>query len=112
MTAVARMGFERVGRVSLPEQGLRGFRFNSAGETILALEPSGPGHSENALKGRGPHIYGISIAVSDVGQTRRIAEWGYGREMKSYEGLLGESFAAPTFEELGLIMEFHQPPSP
>jgi hypothetical protein len=50
---LSRIGFERIGRVSLPEQGLRGFPFNSAGETILALEPSGPGHSEDALKRRG-----------------------------------------------------------
>ena len=108
---LSRMGFERGVSVNLPEQGLRGFRFDSAGETILALEPTGPGPGADALKSRGAHIYGISIAVADVGQARRIAEWGYGREMKSYEGLLGKSFAA-SFEELGLLMEFHQPPSP
>ena len=109
---LSRMGFERAGRVNLPEQGLRGFRFDSAGETILALEPTGPGPGADALKSRGPHIYGISIAVADVGQARRIAEWGYGREMKSYDGLLGKAFAAPTFGELGLLMEFHEAPSP
>lgn len=109
---LSRLGFERGVSVNLPEQGLRGFRFDSAGETILVLEPTGPGPGTDALKSRGPHIYGISIAVADVGQARRIAEWGYGREMKSYDGLLGKSFAAPTFEELGVLMEFHQSPSP
>jgi len=107
-----RIGFERVGEVKLPEQGLRGIRFDSAGETILALEPDGPGPAADALKQRGPHIYGISIAVADIGLARRIAEWGYGREMKSYRGLLGESYAAPTHSELGFVMEFHQSPAP
>ena len=106
------IGFERVGEVKLPEQGLRGIRFDSAGETILALEPDGPGPAADALKQRGPHIYGISIAVADIGLARRIAEWGYGREMKSYRGLLGESYAAPTHSELGFVMEFHQSPAP
>ena len=79
---LSRMGFERIGRVSLPEQGLRGFpsiqlakpfsRLNRLGQAIAKM-PSSP---------RG-HIYGISIAVADVGQARRIAEWGYGREMRS-----------------------------
>lgn len=109
---LSRMGFKRVGAVKLPEQGVRGFRFDSAGETILALEPAEPGPAADALKQRGPHIYGISIAVADVGQARRIAEWGYGREMKSYQGLLGDSFAAPTTTDLGFMVEFHQPPSP
>ena len=107
-----RMGFSPVGEVKLTEHGLRGFRFDSSGETILALEPDGPGAAADALKQRGPHIYGVSIAVADVGLARRIAEWGYGREMTSYQGLLGKSYAAPTHAELGLIMEFHQAPSP
>lgn len=109
---LSRMGFKRAGTVSLKEQGLRGFRFDSAGETILALEPAGPGAAADALKKRGPHIYGMSIAVADVGLARRIAEWGYGREMTTYQGLLGNSFAAPTSAELGVLLEFHQPPSP
>ena len=109
---LSRMGLKRVETVSLKEQGLRGYRFDSAGETILALEPAGPGSAADALKKKGPHIYGLSIAVTDVGQARRIAEWGYGREMKSYQGLLGKSFVAPTSAELGVIMEFHQLPLP
>lgn len=106
-----RMGFKPVGAVNLPEQRLHGYRFDSAGETILALEPSGDGAAADALRQRGPHIYGMSIAVAEIGIARRIAEWGYGREMTSYQGLLGESFAAPTTAELGFIMEFHQSPS-
>lgn len=111
---LSRMGFKPIGEVSLLEQGLRGFRFDSGGETILALEPSGPGPATDALKVRGPHIYGISIAVTDVGQARRISEWGYGREMKRYPGMLGDSFAAPTTADLGFVVEFHQlaPPQP
>lgn len=107
-----RMGFEPAGAVKLPEQGLRGFRFDSAGETILALEPDGPGAAADALRQRGPHIYGISVAVAEIGIARRIAEWGYGREMTSYEGLLGKSFAAPTTGDLGFMLEFHQSPAP
>lgn len=107
-----RIGFTRVGDVKLPQHGLRGFRFDSAGETILALEPDGPGPGADALKQRGPHLYAISIAVADLGLARRIAEWGYGREMTSYEGVLGKSFAAPTNGDLGFMVEFNQPPSP
>lgn len=103
-----RMGFNSAGEVKLPEQGLRGFRFDSAGETILALEPDGSGPAADALRQRGPHLYGISIAVTEIGIARRIAEWGYGKEMKSYQGLLGKSFAAPTSTELGFMLEFHQ----
>ncbi|MDV3256893.1 MAG: VOC family protein [Sphingomonas sp.] len=105
---ISRLGVRQVGLVTLPEQGLRGFRFESGGETILALEPSGPGPAADALQKRGPHIYGISIAAADVAQARRIAEWGYGREMRTYEGLFGKSFAAPTYPELGFLVEFHQ----
>lgn len=107
-----RMGFRRVGEVRLAKHGLRGFRFESGGETILALEPDGPGAAADALGQRGPHIYGISVAVGDIGLARRISEWGFGREMASYQGLLGESFAAPTASELGFTLEFHQSPSP
>ena len=109
---LTRMGFNRAGEVSLPEQGLRGFRFDSAGETILALQPVGPGPAADALAQRGAHVYGLSIEVEDVGRARRIAEWGYGREMTTYQGLLGEAFAAPTSAELGFMLEFHQTPSP
>lgn len=105
---LSRMSLTRTGEVTLSEHGLRGFRFDSGDETILALEPTGPGSAADALKERGPHIYGISIAVADVGQARRISEWGYGREMKRYQGLLGDSFAAPTTADLGFVMEFHQ----
>ena len=109
---LTRMGFNRAGEVSLPEQGLRGFRFDSAGETILALQPVGPVPAADALAQRGAHVYGLSIEVEDVGRARRIAEWGYGREMTTYQGLLGEAFAAPTSAELGFMLEFHQTPSP
>lgn len=105
---ISRLGMRQVGHVTLPEHGLRGLRFESGGETIFALEPSGPGAAADALQKRGPHIYGISIAAADVAQARRIAEWGYGREMRSYEGLFGKSFAPPTYTELGLFVEFHQ----
>lgn len=109
---LVRMGFNRAGEVNLPQQGLHGFRFDSAGESILALQPLGPGPAAEALAQRGAHVYGVSIAVADIGLARRIAEWGYGREMTSYQGLLGQAFAAPTSAELGFMLEFHQSPSP
>ena len=103
-----RMGFISEGAVELPNHGLRGFRFVSGGETILALEPSGPGAAADSLALRGPHLYGISIAVADLALTRRIVERGYGQPLAPYQGLEGQAVTAPASAELGLLLEFHQ----
>lgn len=105
---LARLGFQNAGAVELTHHGLSGYRFDSGDGTVFTLEATGSGDGAEIFKRRGPHVYGISIAVADVDQARRISEWGYGREMISYDGPLGKSFTAPTTEDLGLVVEFHK----
>ena len=62
----------------------------------------------------GARILGVSFGVSDLGRARRWVERGYERKLTTYRGLSGESFLAPTRDDLGLSIEFHamQPGEP
>ena len=52
-------------------------------------------------------MFGVSIGVEDLGLAKRRVERGYETTLDDYHGLLGESFLAPTENDLGLMMEFH-----
>ena len=81
---------------------------------ILALQPDGAGIAAQTMANGGARILGVSFGVSDLGRARRWVERGYERELTTYRGLSGESFLAPTRDDLGLSIEFHamQPGEP
>ena len=104
---LAKMGFSGGEPVHIPRISARGYRVPVGTTYILALEPDGPGISADALSKGGPQVLGASIAVTDLDRAQRWVERGYQQELKRYDGALGESFLAPTQEDLGLFIEFH-----
>lgn len=105
------LGFARGEPFVMAELGLRGLRFAAGTGSILLLKPSGPGSAADALAARGPQLYGVSIEVADLDRARRIVERGYGQKVTTYRGVADEAFAAPTYGELGVVIEFHASPN-
>jgi hypothetical protein len=103
-----RLGFRAGAPVHLPNIKAKGLRYDTAREAIILLQPDGPGPAADALSARGPHVYGVSIAVTDLGRAQRILQRGYGRPLKRYQGAMGEAISAPSRDEVGLTIELHQ----
>jgi len=109
---LARMGFADARPVHITQIAARGFCVKIGPSSLLALQPDGPGLADEALKSGRSQILGVSIAVADLGRAQRLVERGYERVLTRYAGLLGDSFLAPTRDDLGLLVEFHaMPPS-
>jgi hypothetical protein len=102
-----KMGFADGGPVRIPQITAVGYCVAVGDKHIFTIQPNGPGVAADALRSGGPQVLGISIGVSDFGRAKRRVERGYEKELASYQGLLGESFLAPTQEDLGLFIEFH-----
>ncbi|PWK87745.1 VOC family protein [Fulvimonas soli] len=102
-----RMGFGHAVPVGLPEVGAKGFCVPVGPTALLALQPDGAGLAGRTLASGGPRILGVSFGVADLGRAQRWVERGYERELATYRGLSGESFLAPTQDDLGLSIEFH-----
>jgi hypothetical protein len=105
--ALARMGFSEEGDVAVPQIGARGVRFHAGPDTILLLSPNGAGLAARALAKRGGHVLGVSIGVQDVERAQRLVAHGYGVAVERYVGLEGDSILAPTYDDLGLLIELH-----
>ena len=105
------MGFGHAVPVRLPELGAAGFCIPVGPTALLALQPEGKGIAAETMAGGGPRILGVSIGVADLGRAQRWVERGYERKLAVYPGLSGESFLAPTREDLGLSIEFHAIPA-
>ena len=105
--AFERMGFTNLGEVNLPQVGARGTRLQAGPDTIIALAPQGDGIAAQALAKRGPHILGLSIGVKVIGRAQRLVQGGYGIKLEHYAGTEGDSILAPTYDDLGLLIEFH-----
>lgn len=105
-----RMGFKAAGRVDVPAIRAKGVRFEAAREAIILLQSTGPGPAADAIARRGPHFYGVSITVEDLGRAQRLIERGTGRTFTRHRGPNGEAFLAPMHNELGIALEFHQTP--
>ncbi len=102
-----KMGFGHAVPVSLPEVGAKGFCVPVGPTALLALQPDGAGIAAQTMASGGPRILGVSFAVADLGRAQRWVERGYERALPTYRGLYGESFLAPTQDDLGLSIEFH-----
>ena len=106
-----RIGFVDAGPVVLPQVAARGRRFAAGRGSILVIEPSGAGQAAEALTARGPHFFAISVETGDLGRAQRLVQRGYGVAIEAYSGAFGESFIAPTQDDLGLRIEFHAGPA-
>ncbi len=104
--ALARMGHGGAVAVSLPAVGAKGYCVPIGPTALLTLKPDGPGAAADALA-KGPRVLAVSLGAADLGRAQRWVERGYERELIRYAGLQGESFLAPTGQDLGLLIEFH-----
>lgn len=102
-----RLGFAGAVPVRMSQVGASGFCVPIGSKRIYVLQPDGAGAAADALHSGGPQVFGVSIGVEDFGLAKRRVERGYETSLASYQGLLGDSFLAPTGSELGLMMEFH-----
>jgi hypothetical protein len=102
-----KMGFGHAVPIELPELGASGFCVPVGPTALLALQPDGTGVAAETMANGGPRILGVSYGVADLGRAQRWVERGYERKLTTYRGLSGESFLAPTRDDLGLSIEFH-----
>ena len=105
--ALENMGFGHAVAVKVPAAGAAGFCVPVGPTALLALQPDGNGLAQRVLTTGGPRILAVSYAVDDLGRAQRWVERGYERRLTTYTGLSGESFLAPTQDDLGLSIEFH-----
>lgn len=102
-----KMGFGHAVPVTLPALGAKGFCVPVGPTALLTLQPDGAGLAEQTMTKGGPRVLGVSFGVADLGRAQRWVERGYERKLATYKGLSGESFLAPTQDDLGLSIEFH-----
>lgn len=105
---LAKLGYDRATPVRLPQIAARGYCVAVGPTRLLALQPDGDGAAAQALERDGPQIAGLSVGVSDLARAQRRVERGYERPLTRYAGLAGASFLAPSREDLGLWIEFHE----
>ncbi|WP_158883802.1 VOC family protein [Rhodanobacter sp. L36] len=102
-----KMGFGHAVPIKLPALGASGFCVPVGPTALLALQPDGNGIAAETMAHGSPRILGVSYGVIDLGRAQRWVERGYEQKLTTYRGLSGESFLAPTRDDLGLSIEFH-----
>ncbi|MGO4503672.1 MULTISPECIES: VOC family protein [unclassified Dyella] len=102
-----KMGYGNAVPVKLAALGAKGFCVPVGPTALLALQPDGAGLAQQTMASGGPRILGVSLGVSDLERAQRWVERGYEHKLATYRGLSGDSFLAPTQEDLGLSIEFH-----
>ncbi|MGE7136741.1 VOC family protein [Luteibacter sp. NPDC031894] len=102
-----KMGFGHAVPVNLPAVGASGFCVPIGPTALMALQPDGKGLAGQVMQNGGPRILGVSFGVADLGRAQRWVERGYERKLATYRSVSGESFLAPTQDDLGLSIEFH-----
>jgi len=102
-----RMGFGHAVPVTLPQLGAAGFCVPVGPTALLTLQPEGKGIAAETMASGGSRVLGVSFGVTDLGRAQRWVERGYERRLATYRGLSGDSFLAPTRDDLGLSIEFH-----
>jgi hypothetical protein len=105
-----RMGFTGAAPVRMAQVAARGYAVPVGRKQVLVLQPDGAGIAAEALRKGGPQVLGVSVGVADFNQAKRRVERGYEKELAGYRGVLGDSFLAPTQDDLGLLIEFHAMP--
>jgi hypothetical protein len=101
-----KMGFGHAVPVQLSQVGAKGFCVPVGPTALLVLQPDGAGLAERVMA-NGPRILGVSYGVTNLERAQRWVERGYESKLVTYHGLSGESFLAPTQDDLGVSIEFH-----
>ena len=104
-----RMGYGHAKPVHLTAINASGYCVPVGPTALLTLRPDGAGLAADALAKTGARILGVSFAAADLGRAQRWAERGYEHALETYPGLWGQSFLAPTLDDLGMLIEFHGP---
>lgn len=104
---LARMGFGNAVAVTLSAIAAKGYCVPVGPTAVLVLQPDGAGTAAGIMAHGVPRIAGVSIGVADLGRAQRWVERGYERDLAIYSGLSGKSFLAPTWKDLGILLEFH-----
>jgi len=107
-----RMGFAGARPVRMAQIAAHGYAVTAGRKRVLVLQPDGAGIAADALRKGGPQVLGVSVGVTDLGRAKRQLERGYEKALAGYRGVLGDSFLAPTQDDLGLLIEFHAMPGP
>lgn len=102
-----RMGYGAAVPVRLPEVGAKGYCVPVGPTALLLLQPDGTGAAADVMASGGPRVLGVSFGAADLGRAQRWVERGYERKLTRYRGLSGDSFLAPTRDDLGMLIEFH-----
>jgi hypothetical protein len=102
-----KMGYGHAVPVKLSTVGAKGFCVPVGPTSLLVLQPDGTGLAERTMASGGPRILAVSFGVADLERARRWVERGYEHPLATYRGQSGESFLAPTQDDLGLSIEFH-----
>lgn len=97
--------------LNFPQVGARGFFVQVGDGRILVLQPAGPGIAAEALRERGPQLFGVSIETEALDRAQRLVQRGYGTDVERYQGPAGDAFLAPSRGDLGLVVEFHAAPA-
>ncbi|WP_202049609.1 VOC family protein [Sphingomonas sp. So64.6b] len=106
-----RMGYGKAVPVRLPVVGAKGFCVPVGPTALLLLQPDGAGVAADVVASGGARVLGVSFGATDLGRAQRWAERGYERKLSRYPGLSGDSFLAPTRDDLGMVIEFHALPA-
>ncbi len=102
-----RMGFAGALPVRVPRLSARGYCIPIGPNGLIVLEPDGAGIAADALRNGGSQILGVSVGVTDLDRAKRWVERGYEQQVARYKGVFGDSFLAPTGDDLGIFIEFH-----
>jgi hypothetical protein len=105
-----RMGFTGATPVRMAQIAARGYAVPVGRKQVFVLQPDGAGITADALRKGGPQVLGVSIGVANLDRAKRRVERGYEKALAGYHGVLGDSFLAPTQDDLGLLVEFHALP--
>lgn len=102
-----RMGFGGARNVVLPEVGAKGWCVPVGPTSLLMLQPDGAGIAADVVAKGGPRVLAVGIGVADLGRAQRWVERGYERKIARHRGMAGDAFLAPTWDDLGMLVEFH-----
>jgi catechol 2,3-dioxygenase-like lactoylglutathione lyase family enzyme len=108
--ALRTLGFAPGRRVLMRQIGATSTIYLGGRSAVVVVEPRGPGLAADALRMRGAHVLGISIAVADLEAAATAAKRGYADTSAPYDGAFGRSVLAPAQPDLGVLVEFHNSP--
>lgn len=103
----ARLGFVESRPVPSPIPGATAMAIRAGTGWVLLVEPGTSDAAQAA--GRWPHkIFGVSVEVARLSETRARLKKGEPAAPRIYRGPFGDAVRVDTRRDLGLYVEFHQ----